>query len=54
MRHSLAFALSVSAIFVTSAAQAAVTITIDKSVQQMVVEKDGRAVYHWPVSTGQW
>jgi len=53
MRHSLAFALSVSAIFVTSAAQAAITITIDKSVQQMVVEKDGRAVYHWPVSTGR-
>ena len=53
MRHSLAFALSLSAILFAPAAQAAVTVTIDKSVQQMVVAKDGRALYHWPVSTGR-
>src|SRR6478735_7488072 len=53
MRHSLAFALTASALLFTSAAQAAVQITIDKSTQQMTVEKDGRAVYQWPVSTGR-
>jgi hypothetical protein len=51
MRHSvlLAFAACVWA----SAAQAAVVITIDKSVQQMTVEVDGRPLYQWPVSTGK-
>jgi hypothetical protein len=53
MRHSLAFALTASALLFASAAQAAVQITIDKSTQHMTVEKDGRAVYQWPVSTGR-
>ena len=53
MRHSLAFALAASALLVAPAAQAAVQITIDKSTQQMTVEKDGRALYNWPVSTGR-
>src|SRR3954467_6730702 len=53
MRHSLAFALTFGALLCASSAQAAVQITIDKSTQQMLVEKDGRAVYQWPVSTGR-
>src|ERR1043165_1813046 len=53
MRHSLAFALSLGALVCAPAAQAAVQITIDKSTQQMVVERDGRPLYHWPVSTGR-
>ena len=36
-----------------SAAQAAVLVTIDKSIQQMTVEVDGRPLYQWPVSTGK-
>src|ERR1700742_3947242 len=38
---------------VSSAAQAAVLVTIDKSSQQMTVEVDGRPLYQWPVSTGK-
>src|SRR3954470_8770347 len=53
MRHSLAFALTFGALLGASSAQAAVQITIDKSTQQMLVEKDGRALYHWPLSTGR-
>src|SRR3954463_1959871 len=53
MRHSLAFALAFGALLCASSAQAAVQITIDKSTQQMLVEKDGRPLYHWPVSTGR-
>src|ERR1041385_716095 len=53
MRYSLAFALTVSAVLFAPAAQAAVQITIDKSTQSMTVEKDGRALYHWAVSTGR-
>ena len=34
-------------------AQAAVLVTIDKSVQQMTVAVDGRPLYQWPVSTGK-
>ena len=34
-------------------AQAAVLVTIDKSVQQMTVSVDGRPLYQWPVSTGK-
>src|SRR6202165_4959745 len=34
------------------AAQANVSITIDKNAQQMTVEVDGVERYHWPVSTG--
>src|ERR1043165_9117457 len=53
MRHSLAFALSLGALVCAPAAQAAVQITIDKSTQQMTVERDGRPLYQWPVSTGR-
>jgi len=47
-----AVTLATSALWAASA-QAAVTITIDKSMQQMVVEVDGRPLYNWPVSTGK-
>src|SRR6202048_582030 len=39
-------------LFATGAAQANVSITIDKNAQQMTVEVDGVERYHWPVSTG--
>src|SRR5215208_1393744 len=45
-------ALAVSALFST-AAFAGVTISIDKSVQQMTVSVDGVRRYTWPVSTGR-
>jgi len=51
-RHSLALALAACALFAPTA-KAAVTVTIDKSVQQMTVAVDGQARYHWPVSTGK-
>lgn len=51
MRSGLLLAL-ISCVWV-SAAQAAVVVTIDKSVQQMTVEVDGRPLYRWPVSTGK-
>jgi hypothetical protein len=53
MRHSLAFALAAFALGFAPAAQAAVQVTIDKSAQLMTVERDGRALYQWPVSTGK-
>jgi hypothetical protein len=54
MRHSFAFALAAAgALVCASGAQAAVQITIDKSTQQMTVERDGRPLYQWPVSTGR-
>jgi hypothetical protein len=53
MRHSLAFALAAGALLCASGAQAAVQITIDKSAQLMIVERDGRPLYQWPVSTGR-
>ena len=49
----LQVALIVGAFFVSSAAQAAVLVTIDKSIQQMTVSVDGRPLYQWPVSTGK-
>jgi hypothetical protein len=51
-RHVLAATLITSALWASSA-QAAVTVTIDKSIQQMTVEVDGRPLYQWPVSTGK-
>jgi hypothetical protein len=39
-------------LFTGGAAQANVSITIDKNVQMMTVAVDGVARYHWPVSTG--
>src|SRR5262245_23630109 len=53
MRHSVAFAAFICALGIAPAAHAAVQITIDKSAQLMVVERDGRALYQWPVSTGK-
>ena len=53
MRHSLASALLLGALVCAPSAQAGVQITIDKSAQLMTVERDGRALYHWPVSTGK-
>jgi hypothetical protein len=50
---SLRAALIVGAFFVSSAAQAAVLVTIDKTSQQMTVEVDGRPLHQWPVSTGK-
>jgi hypothetical protein len=39
-------------LFASGAAQANVSITIDKNAQMMTVAVDGVARYHWPVSTG--
>jgi len=47
-----AVTLATSALWAASA-HAAVMITIDKSIQQMTVEVDGRPLYQWPVSTGK-
>jgi hypothetical protein len=49
----LRVALVAGAFFMSSAANAAVLITVDKSIQQMTVSVDGRALYQWPVSTGK-
>jgi hypothetical protein len=52
--HRVAFAaLAICAGAFAPAAHAAVQITIDKSAQLMTVERDGRALYQWPVSTGR-
>src|SRR5258707_1789867 len=39
-------------LFATSAAQAKVSITVDKNTQTMTVAVDGVERYRWPVSTG--
>ena len=52
-RNSVVLAALVASVFSVSAADAAVVVTIDKSVQQMTVEVDGRPLYQWPVSTGK-
>src|SRR5476651_279087 len=39
-------------LFATDAAQAKVSITVDKDTQTMSVAVDGVARYQWPVSTG--
>jgi hypothetical protein len=39
-------------LFATGAAQAKVSITVDKNAQLMTVEVDGVQRYQWPVSTG--
>src|SRR6266481_1848057 len=39
-------------LFASNAAQANVSVTIDKNVQMMTVAVDGVERYHWPVSTG--
>lgn len=50
---SLRAALVAAAVFLASGAQAAVLVTIDKTIQQMTVEVDGRPLHQWPVSTGK-
>ena len=52
-RNSVVFAALVAGVFSVSAADAAVLVTVDKSIQQMTVEVDGRPLYQWPVSTGK-
>jgi hypothetical protein len=52
-RNSVVLAALVAGVFSVSAANAAVLVTVDKSIQQMTVEVDGRPVYQWPVSTGK-
>src|ERR1700675_4880251 len=50
--RSLLVALTGLMLFATAAAQANVSITIDKNSQEMTVAVDGVERYHWPVSTG--
>jgi L,D-transpeptidase catalytic domain len=50
--RSFLVALAGLMVFATGAAQANVSITIDKNAQQMTVAVDGVERYHWPVSTG--
>ncbi len=45
--------VALAACVLAAPAQAAVLVTIDKSVQQMTVSVDGRPLYQWPVSTGK-
>jgi hypothetical protein len=50
--RKLLFSLAGVMLFIGSAAQAAVEITVDKNEQRMTVAVDGVAKYIWPVSTG--
>src|SRR3979490_942763 len=50
--RSFLVALAGLMLFATGAAQAKVSITIDKDAQMMTVAVDGGERYHWPVSTG--
>lgn len=50
--RSFLVALAGLMLFATGAANANVSITIDKNAQQMTVAVDGVERYHWPVSTG--
>src|SRR5947208_13360259 len=50
--RSFLVALAGLALFATGAAQANVSITIDKNAQQMTVAVDGVERYHVPVSSG--
>src|ERR1700742_1910066 len=50
--RSLFIAATTLMLFATGAAQAKISITIDKSAQLMTVNIDGVERYHWPVSTG--
>ena len=52
MSRSFLFVVLAASI-IAAPAQAAVLVTIDKSVQQMTVSVDGRPLYQWPVSTGK-
>jgi hypothetical protein len=50
--RSFLIAATTLMLFATGAAQAKVSITVDKDAQMMTVAVDGVARYHWPVSTG--
>jgi hypothetical protein len=50
--RSLLVAATTLMLFATGAAQAKVSITVDKDAQMMTVAVDGIDRYHWPVSTG--
>ncbi len=50
---SATFVAAALALPLASAAQAAVTIEVDKSAQRMTVSVDGTPRYQWPVSTGR-
>ena len=50
--RSLLVAATTLMLFAAGAAQAKVSITVDKDAQMMTVAVDGVARYHWPVSTG--
>ena len=55
-RYFAGFAAALAAAFVafasTAPAHAELAITVDKTTQRMLVEKDGAELYVWPVSTG--
>jgi hypothetical protein len=50
--RSFLVAVATVMLFSVSAAQAKVSISIDKDAQMMTVAVDGVTRYHWPVSTG--
>src|ERR1700756_946216 len=50
--RSLLVAATTLMLFAAGAAQAKVSITVDKDAQMMTVAVDGVERYHWPVSTG--
>lgn len=50
--RSLLVAATTLMLFAAGAAQAKVSITVDKDNQMMTVAVDGVTRYHWPVSTG--
>ena len=50
--RSLLVAATTLMLFAAGAAQAKVSITVDKDNQMMTVAVDGVPRYHWPVSTG--
>ena len=54
MRWGLAIAAVAGlAVLAPPAASAALLITIDKAAQRMIVSRDDKPLYDWPVSTGQ-
>ena len=52
MRSLLVACAGLALFAATDAAQAKISITVDKSEQMMTVAVDGVERYHWPVSTG--
>jgi hypothetical protein len=52
MRSPVIALMGLAFVAATSAAQAKVSIMVDKDAQQMTVAVDGVERYHWPVSSG--